>query len=116
MALLTTQTPGAAGIQETYTAASATDTFAPDNLTFVRVINTNASTRTITIGPATTYKTGGQNVSAMSNTIAATTGTLIMGPFPANQYADPSTGVCTITPSATAGVSYAVVRIPVISP
>lgn len=112
MALLATQFPGATGVIPAYTAASATDTFTPNNDTFVHVLNTNAATRTVTIGPATAYKSLGQNVAPMvSGTIAATTGTMILGPFPPQQYADPTTGLCTITPSATAGVTYAVVQV-----
>jgi hypothetical protein len=111
MALLATQTPGAAGIVEAYTAASATDTFTPDGDTLIRVTNTNAATRTVTIGPVTVHTVRGQNIASMvSGTIAATTGFITLGPFPADQYADATTGLCTITPSATAGVSYAVIR------
>jgi hypothetical protein len=111
MALLATQVPGAAGVIPAYTAASATDTFTPDGDTLVHVLNTNAATRTVTIGPATVHVQRGQNIAPMvSGTIAATTGTMILGPFPADQYADATTGLATITPSATAGVTYAVVR------
>lgn len=115
MALLATQTPGAAGVIPNYTAASATDTFVPDDRTFIHVLNTNAATRTVTIAPVTGKTSHGQAISGMtSGTIAATTGTMILGPFPADQYADASTGFATITPSATANVTYAVVRLAVI--
>jgi len=111
MALLATQTPGVAGVIPAYTAASATDTFVPDGDTLVHVLNSNAATRTVTIGPVTVKTSHGQNISAMvSGTIAATTGTMFLGPFPADQYADPSTGLCTLTPSATAGITYAVIK------
>ena len=115
MALLATQTPGAAGVIPAYTAASATDTFTPDQDTLIHVLNTNAATRTVTIGPATVKTIHGQNISAMvSGTIAATTGTMFLGPFPADQYADATTGLCTISPSATAGITYAVIKAAVI--
>ena len=115
MALLASQTPGAAGVIPAYTAASATDTFTPDDNTFVHILNTNAATRTVSIGPATAKTVRGQTVAAMtSGTIAATTGTYIMGPFPADSYADATTGLATITPSAAAGITYAVVRLQVI--
>ena len=111
MALLATQTPGASGVVPAYTAASATDTFAPDGDTLIYVKNTNAATRTVTIGPATVHTVRGQNIASMvSGTIAATTGEMVLGPFPADQYADAATGLCTITPSATAGITYAVLR------
>ncbi len=46
-----------------------------------------------------------------SATIAATTGRLTFGPLSADLYADPVTGLGTVTPSATAGVTYAVVQL-----
>lgn len=112
MALLSTQTvsPSAGLVSPTFSAANASDTFVPDAQTFLYVKNTNASTRTITITTPATY--GGLAVADPGPTIAATTGELVMGPFPAQLYADPSTGLATVTPSATAGVSYAVIRIP----
>lgn len=112
MALLASQTPGTAGVIPSYTAASATDTFVPDSDTFIHCLNTNAATRTLSIGPVTVKTVHGQNIAPMvSGTIAATTGTMILGPFPADQYADATTGLCTITPSATANVTYAVIRL-----
>jgi hypothetical protein len=111
MALLATQVPGATGVVPAYTAASATDTFTPDGDTMVYVKNTNAATRTVTIGPATVHLVRGQSIGSMvSGTIAATTGEMLLGPFPADQFADGTTGFCTITPSATAGITYAVFK------
>ena len=75
--------------------------------------NTNASTRTITITTPAVQR--GLAVADPAPTIAATTGELVLGPFPADTYADPTTGVCTVTPSATAGVTYAVIRLAVTS-
>jgi hypothetical protein len=114
MALLTTQIPTpTGGLVPAYGAANATDTFTPDGDTFIYVKNTNAATRTITVGPATTKTFRGLTVTLPAPTVAATTGELIMGPFPPDMFADPTTGVCTITPSATAGVTLAVVRVAV---
>jgi hypothetical protein len=111
MALLTTQTPGATGLVPSYAAANASDTFTPNDRTFIYVKNTNASTRTITVTtPGTTF---GQAIGDMAGTVGATTGELVLGPFPANAYADPTTGVATVTPSASAGVTYAVIQIQV---
>ena len=111
MALLATQVPGAAGVVPAYTAASATDTFVPDGDTVIYVKNSNAATRTVTVGPATVHPQKGQEIASMlSGTIAATTGEMVLGPFPADQYADATTGLCTLTPSAAAGITYAVLR------
>jgi hypothetical protein len=113
MALLTTQVPTpTAGLVPSYGAANASDTFVPDDRTFIYVKNTNASTRTITITTPATVR--GLAVQDPGPTISATTGELVLGPFPADTYADPTnSGLCTITPSATAGVTYAVVRLTV---
>lgn len=112
MALIATQTPTQASglLAPSFSAANASDTFVPDDRTFIWCTNTNASTRTITLTTPATSR--GLAVADPVNTIAATTGILVFGPLPADLYADPTTGFCTVTPSATAGVSYAVIRIP----
>jgi hypothetical protein len=112
MALLATQVPTpAAGLVPSYSAANASDTFVPDDRTYLHCFNTNAATRTITITTPPTYR--GLAIADPGPTIAATTGQLILGPFPAEVYADPTTGLCTVTPSATAGVTYAAIRMTV---
>lgn len=113
MALLASQTPTiAAGLVPAFTAAAATDTFAPTDRTLLYVKNTNASTRTITVTTPGTAA-GGLAVADYSGTVGATTGELVLGPFPAQNYADPTTGLATVTPSATAGVTYAVILLQV---
>jgi hypothetical protein len=110
MALLATQTPTpSAGLVPAFGAAAAADTFAPGGSTFLYVKNTNAATRTITITTPGTYR--GLAVPDPGPTIAASTGELVLGPFPADLYADPTTGLVTVTPSASAGVTYAVVNL-----
>lgn len=112
MALLATQVPVAAsGLVPAFGAAAASDTFVPDDRTFLYVKNTNAATRTVTV--TTPGTTRGQSIGDMQGTVGATTGELVLGPFPADAYADPVTGLATVTPSATAGVSYAVIRVQV---
>lgn len=112
MALLATQTPTpSAGLVPSFAAAAASDTFVPGDRTFLYVKNTNAATRTIAV--ATPAVVGGLAIADPAPTIAATTGELIMGPFPSQLYADPVTGLATVTPSASAGVTYAVVNIAV---
>lgn len=111
MALLATQTPTpAAGLVPTFSPANASDTFAPGAGVLLYVKNSNAATRTITITTPTTYR--GLAVPDPGPTIAASGASdLVLGPFPADLYADPTTGLVTVTPSATAGVSYAVVAL-----
>jgi len=114
MALLTTQVPTpSAGLVPSFAAANASDTFVPDDRTFLYVKNSNASTRTITVTTPATYR--GLAIADPGPSIAASGASdLLLGPFPADTYADPSnSGLCTVTPSASAGVSYAVVRLTV---
>ena len=111
MALFATQEINYAGTTPTYAAVAATDTFTPDEWTFIHVKNTNAATRTITV---TTFSTsvGGVAVADVGPvTIAATTGEEMLGPFPARHFADPATGLATVTYSATPGVVAAVLRL-----
>ena len=113
MALLTAQTPTpSAGLVPVYGAANASDTFnvfGPG--VFLYVKNTNASTRTITLTTPNAYR--GLAVADPGPTIAATTGELILGPLMQDLYMDPSTGVGTVTPSATPGVTLALVSLQV---
>lgn len=113
MALLTAQTPtSSAGLAPVLGAANASDTFntfGPG--VFLTVENSNAATRTITLTTPNTYR--GLAVPDPAPTIAATTGRLILGPLLADLYMDPATGVGTVTPSATAGVTYALVNLQV---
>lgn len=113
MALLATQVPTpSAGLVPTFSAANASDTFVPSDRTFLYVKNSNAATRTITVTTPGTLR--GLAVADPGPTIAASGASdLIMGPFPADLYADPVTGLATVTPSATAGVTYAVVNLQV---
>jgi len=112
MALLATQTPTpGAGLVPSFSAAAASDTFLPTATTFLYVKNTNAATRTITV--TTPGTAAGLAIGDMVATVGATTGEQVMGPFPAQNYADPTTGLATITPSATPGVTYAVIQLQV---
>lgn len=109
MALLATQVAGANGVVPTYSAANASDTFVAAPNVVLLVENSNAATRTITLTTPGTQ--GGLAVADATNTIGATTGRLTFAGFNPSIYNDPATGVCTVTPSATAGVTYAVVQV-----
>lgn len=112
MALLTTQELGYAGSLPTLSAVNSSDTFVPDDRTFLWVKNTNGATRDITIA---TVKTGvgGSAIADVVVTIAITTGEEMIGPFPYNDFAAAATGLATVTYSATAGVTAACVRLPI---
>jgi hypothetical protein len=109
MALLAAQPTVIGGLSPTYTAAAASDTFPCGLNNFLLVENSNAATRTITLTTPGTYR--GQAIPDPGPTIGATTGRLTLGPLDPALYADPTTGVGTVTPSATAGVTYALVQL-----
>lgn len=104
MALLTPQTIGYAGTNPAYSAVNASDTFVPGNDVFLHVKNTNGATRDITIATTGTG-VGGLAIADVVVTIAATTGDEMIGPFPYQHFADPSTGVATVTYSSATGVT-----------
>ena len=111
MALLTPQTVvPTTGTVPSFAAVAASDTFAAGPGRFLYLKNTNAATRTVTV-TTTSTAAGGAAVADWSGTIGATTGELI---FPANapQHLHDSTGVGTVTCSATAGVTIALIEIP----
>lgn len=112
MALLTTQEIGYAGTLPTLGAASTSDTFVPDDRTFLWYKNSNGATRDITVATTKTG-VGGLAIADVTVTIAVTTGEEMIGPFPAQHFADASTGLATVTVTASAGVTVAVVRVPV---
>ena len=112
MALLTAQEIGYAGALPTLSAVNASDTFVPDDRTFLWVKNTNAATRDITIATVRTG-VGGLAIGDVVVTIAASTGEEMIGPFPYSQFADPATGLATVTYTSATNVTAALVRLPV---
>ncbi|MEU8683143.1 hypothetical protein [Streptomyces sp. NPDC048611] len=112
MAALTMQTLSlSAGTAPTLVAAGATDTVndcGNGSNMFLWYKNTNGSTRTITV-TVPGVNAYGQNNPDPVYTIGATTGELMIPLRP--EYID-SSGICTITPSATAGVTVAWVKLP----
>ena len=113
MALLTAQTPtSSAGLVPTLGAANASDTFSTFGPgVFLMCENSNAATRTIQLTTPGTFR--GLALPDPAPTIGATTGRLVLGPLTQDLYADPTTGLGTITPSTTTGVTYALVNLQV---
>ena len=109
MALLAAQPSSVNGLAYTNTAAAASDTFPCGTNLFLLVENSNAATRTITLTTPGTYR--GLAVPDPAPTIGATTGRLVFGPLDPALYQDPTTGVGTVTPSATAGVTYSLIQL-----
>lgn len=104
MALLATQAVTRAGVAPAYAAVSASDTFTPDADTYLQVKNANAGACTVTIVTPRTDQVGNP-VADNVVSVPATTGDRMIGPFPAEFYADPITGLATVTFSPTASVT-----------
>jgi hypothetical protein len=110
MALLTAQPTVATGLTPSYAAVAASDTFVPGPYRILHLLNTNAATRTVTLTTTGTGP-GGVSITDWVGTIGATTGSLMFGVLPGNVFADGTTGVATVTCSATAGVTIALIDV-----
>jgi len=105
MALLATQSIVRAGLAPAYAAAAGGgDTFAPGSNVFLQVKNASAGAITVTV---VTPRTDALGNAVADNTISvpATTGDRMIGPFPAEFYADPTTGLANVTYSASASLT-----------
>jgi hypothetical protein len=115
MALLTVQTIVKTAIDVTYAAASTSDTFTDDGSerTFLHLKNTNGATRTVTVAPVSAADNkpgiGPFNIPSMTKVIGATTGDVMIGPFP-SAFINPTTGLVTATLDASAGVTVAAIK------
>lgn len=110
MALLTPQQVGNSGLSTiTYSTVNASDTVVPDDRTFIHWKNTNAGANTVAIVVPGSYF--GQPLTDVPGTVPATTGERMFGPLTA-AFADPTTGLITITNSQTgAGSTCALIRV-----
>lgn len=111
MALLSTQSITRAGLSATLGAATGGgDTFLADRETMLRVKNTSGASITVTVVTPRTDQVGNA-VADNTFTVPATTGDVLAGPFPAEIYNDPTTGVASITYSAATSVTVAAVKL-----
>ena len=111
MALLTPQVVVKAGLAPAYSAVTASDTITPvsGSQLFLHVKNGNASPSTVTIVDGGKTPAG----SAATNptvSVPATTGDRMIGPL-SSVFADPATGLITVTYSVTATVTAALIQI-----
>jgi len=110
MALLAAQQISITGLNPTFAAANSSDTIVPDDRVILIYLNTNAATRTISLVTPTKLDQFGQALPNVDVVIAAVTGREVIGPID-QSFADPATGLATITLSATTNVTVAAVRI-----
>lgn len=116
MALLTVQNIVKAAVEPSYAPAATSDTLTDDGSerTFLHYKNTNGATRTVTIAPIATANPPGIGlitIPSMTKVIPATTGDVMIGPFP-SAFISPTTGLVTATLDASAGVTVAAIKLP----
>lgn len=109
MALFTTQHISRVKIIPSYSAVAASDTFVPDSQTFLHVKNAGGSSDTVVVAVAAGDPPG-LTISDNSNAVANATEGMI-GPFPAQFFADPTTGLATVTHTFTTSVTAGVFRL-----
>jgi hypothetical protein len=110
MTALASQAVTRAGLQAAYTAPSASDTFVPDNDTFY-LAKVGATPTTFTFHVPTARKV--HHDIALSNIVVGpvTSHDELIGPFPADIFADPTTGLCTVTTDQQASVTVGVFQL-----
>lgn len=90
-------------------SSGAGDTFTPGDRTFLFVINLNAASTVVTVvTPRTSI--AGTAIDDLTMTVPASE-IRFMGPFPAEHFADPTTGLATVTWSVTSSVVFAIFTI-----
>lgn len=109
MALLTTQNVARTAITPSYAAVAATDTFVPGNTTFLHIKNGGGSPDTVTVQVLQGDPPG---LTIADTTVSVTNAQeRMIGPFPPQFYADPTTGLATVTHSFTTSVTVAVINV-----
>jgi hypothetical protein len=106
MAAYNVQSASESGITPTYTAVTASDTFANDGRTYLHV-KAGGTSVNITINSQTPCNQGADHDIVINGVVSSER---IIGPFPPSRFND-STGVVTVTYSTTTGVTAAAVRI-----
>lgn len=103
MTLLTPQNISRSGVTPAYTAVTASDTFLPTAQTFIHVKNAGGSPDTVAVVVAAGDPPG-LTIADLSVSVTNAQERMI-GPFPANFFADPTTGLATVTHSFTTTVT-----------
>jgi hypothetical protein len=109
MPLLTPQTVSLAGLTPTYGAAAASTTVPCGERTFLHIKNTSGTPTTVTL--TSTARVRGQLAADLVVTVPATTGEKLIGPIPAELFADPVSGNCAVGYSSTTSLTVACLRI-----
>jgi hypothetical protein len=109
MTLLATQNIVRTGLTPAYTAVTGSDTFLPDANTFLHVKNAGGSPDSCVIAVLQGDPPG---LVISDNTVSVTNAQeRMIGPLPANYFADPTTGLSTVTHSFTTSVTSGVFKL-----
>lgn len=109
MALQSVQNITRTGLNPAYSAVAASDTFLPDANTFYHVKNAGGSPDSCVLVVAAGDPPG---LVITDNTVSVTNGQeRMIGPLPANFFADPTTGLVTATHSFTTSVTAGVFKL-----
>lgn len=109
MATLTPQAISIAGLTPTFVSAAAGgDKLPPGSHVFLRVKNAAGSAVTVTVAANSTAS--GLTVTSPTVTVPATTGDVLIGPFPPGDYAASADGLVAITYSSNTSVTVAALR------
>jgi hypothetical protein len=103
MALLTVQNINRTGVTPAYTAVAASDTFTPGAQVFIHVKNAGGSPDTCAI-QVLAGDPPGLVISDLSVSVTNAQERMI-GPLPSQFFADPTTGLATVTHSFTTSVT-----------
>lgn len=112
MATLTTQTVTRSGVGPTYASATGGgDAMAVGSDMMLHIKNAAGSSMTVTL--AIPSGASGWSQASYSNTsvIVPNAGERMIGPIQPQLYADPTTGLCTITYSTTTSVTVAAINL-----
>ena len=106
MTLLATQNISRTGVTPAYMAVTASDTFTPDAQTFIHVKNAGGSSDTCVVAVLQGDPPG---LVISDNSVSVTNGQeRMIGPFPPQFFADPTTGQATVTHGFTTSVTVGV--------
>jgi hypothetical protein len=109
MTLLSVQNIVRSGVTPAYTAVTASDTFTPDLNTFIHVKNAGGSPDTCVIAVLQGDPPG---LTISDNSVSVTNAQeRMIGPLPAQFFADPTTGLATVTHSFTTSVTSGVFKL-----
>jgi hypothetical protein len=112
MAKIEEQVVSLAGVGPAYSAAAGGgDTFDPDEDTFIHVKNGHSSPQTVTIATPRTDPGTGQPEADIAVAVP-NGGERMIGPFPHEVFADPTTGLASLTYSGVTALTLAVLKVP----